>query len=116
MIKTLLIASLLTVSIVSITPAKAADNSAKRVCEYISVNDKTRLRSFLKQKKMKIRNMYKAIQCNGQNILIFAAKSKALDTGEFIIGKLPKKVVAADLADIEKYSAHLAEDARDRIE
>ena len=114
--KTLLIASLVAASLVSITPVEAADNQAKRVCEYISVNDKTRLRSFLKQKKLKIRNIYRSIKCNGTNILLFAAKSKALDTGEFIIGKLPKKMVSANLAEIEKYSAHLAEDARDRIE
>ena len=112
----ILIASIIVSSFIWAPAIHAQDRSAKRICEYISVNDKTRLRSFLKQNKLKIRNLYSTIQCNGNNILIFAAKSKALDTGEFIIAKLPKKMVQANLEDIAKLSAHLLEDAKDRVE
>ncbi|NQY64520.1 MAG: DUF3718 domain-containing protein [Alteromonadaceae bacterium] len=110
------IASLVASSFILVPTAEARDPIEKRICEYISVNDKTRLRSFLKQKRLKIRHIYKEIKCNNDNLLIFAAKSKALDTGEFIIGKLTKKMVASNLKEIVKYSAHLAEDAKDRIE
>jgi len=48
-------------------------------------------------------------------MIIFAAKSKALEVGEFVIGKTPAKVVKANIDEIAKHSAHLAEDAKDRI-
>ena len=110
------IACLIFSSLTLVPKAEAREPIAKRICEYISVNDKSRLRSFLKQKKLKVRHIFKEIKCNNQNLLIFAAKAQALDTGEFIIGKLTKTMVAANLKEIEKYSAHLAEDAKDRIE
>lgn len=113
--KTLIITSLLAVAALNV-PSANADDISLRVCEYVSVNDKTRLRSFLKNKKLKVRTIFDKVKCNGKNLLIFAAEHKSLDTGEFLIGKLPKKTVKANLADITKLSAHLAEDAKERIE
>jgi hypothetical protein len=113
--KTLIIASLLAVAALNV-PTASANDISMRVCEYVSVNDKTRLRSFLKNKKLKVRTIFDKVKCNGKNLLIFAAENKSLDTGEFLIGKLPKKTVKANLADITKLSAHLAEDAKERIE
>lgn len=95
--------------------AKADDGISLRICEYISVNDKNRLRKFLKSKKLKIRSIFDSIQCNGQNILVFAASSNALDTGELFIQKLPKKVVEANLAAVSSHSAHLEAKAKARI-
>jgi len=115
MIKTLIITSLLAFAALNV-PTASADDISLRVCEYVSVNDKTRLRSFLKNKKLKVRTIFSKVQCNGKNLLIFAAENQSLDTGEFLIGKLPKKTVKANLADITKLSAHLAEDAKERIE
>lgn len=111
--KILLVASLLTSSIV-IAPTAQADNLSLRICEYVQANDKNRLRSFLKQNRIKIRKIYKGLSCNGDNILIFAAKSNSLEIGEFIIGKLPAKIVKAQIENIGKYSAHLEEEAKDR--
>jgi hypothetical protein len=111
--KTLLIASLLASTAV-IAPVAQADNLSLRICEYVQANDKNRLRSFLKQNKLKIRKIYKGLSCNGDNIMIFAAKSNSLEVGEFIIGKLPAKTVKAEIDNLAKYSAHLAEEARDR--
>ncbi len=111
--KTLLIASLLVAS-TAIVPSAKADNLSLRICEYVQANDKGRLRSFLKQNKMKIRNIYDGVLCNGNNLLVFAAKSKSLEVGEFIIGKLPAKKVKAEVDNLAKHSAHLAEEARDR--
>lgn len=114
--KAILMSSLILTTFISVPTVNAADSASARICEYVSVNDKSRLRSFLKSQKLKIRKMFGEIKCNGQNLLVFAASSKSLDTGEFIIGKLPKKIVAANLDAIANYSAHLAEDAKDRIE
>jgi len=111
--KILLIASLLASSLV-IAPTVNANNLSLRICEYVQANDKNRLRSFLKQNRLKIRNIYNDLSCNGDNLLIFSAKSNSLEVGEFLIGKLPSKKVKAEIDNLAKYSAHLAEEAKDR--
>ena len=58
-------------SIISAPKAHAAD-IAQSVCEYVAADDKKRMRSFLKSNKLKIRNIFDGIQCNGQNLLEFA--------------------------------------------
>ncbi len=113
--KILLVSSLVALSAISATPVQAADNMALRICEYVEANDKSRLRSFLKQNKLKIKSIFNDVNCNGDNLIIFAAKNSALEVGEFVIGKTPAKMVEANIAELEKYSAHLAEDAKDRV-
>lgn len=111
--KVLLITTLLVSSAV-MAPVAQADNLSLRICEYVQANDKNRLRSFLKQNKLKIRKIFGDITCNGDNVLIFAAKSKSLEVGEFLIGKLPSKKVKTEVEELSKYSAHLAEEAKER--
>lgn len=111
--KVFLIASLIASSIV-ITPAAQADDLSLRICEYVQANDKNRLRSFLKQNKLKIRNIYDDLSCNSNNLLIFAAKSNALEVGEFIISKLPAQKVKDEIDNLAKHSAHLSEKAKER--
>ncbi|GLX79955.1 hypothetical protein tinsulaeT_32950 [Thalassotalea insulae] len=102
--------------LISVTPKSYADDSmALRICEYVQANDKQRLRKFLKKQKIKIRNIYDDLRCNGDNLLIFGAKASALDVGEFIIGQLPTKKVAADIESLDKHSKHLAAKAKERV-
>jgi hypothetical protein len=112
--KTLLLASLIAAS-VTFAPVTKADNTSLRICEYIAANDKNRLRSFMKQNRLKVRTLFQNIQCNGQNLLVFAASNNALEAGEFLIGKVPAKDVAEHIAEIGKYSKHLEEEAKDRV-
>ena len=91
-----------------------ANSMSLRICEYAQANDKSRLRSFLKENKLKIRSIFDSIECNGDNLLIFSAKSNALEVGEFIIGKLPAKKVKPQIEELAKHSAHLAEEAKER--
>ena len=114
--KILLLASIIATPFFTASTVHAEDSTALRICEYISVDDKTRLRSFLKQNKLKIRSVFSGVKCNGDNLLIFSARSKALDTGEFIIGKISKSIVKENLAAITELSAHLGEDAKARVE
>ena len=111
--KLLIVPILLAASCITSAPVQA-DNLTLRICEYVQANDKSRLRSFLKQNKLKIRNIYDGLQCNGDNLLIFSAKSQALEVGEFIIGKLPSKKVKSEIENLAKHSAHLAEEAKER--
>lgn len=111
--KIILLSAVIAASLLTTTSANA-NNMTLRICEYVQANDKSRLRSFLKQNKLKIRNIYDGLECNGDNLLIFSAKSNALEVGEFIIGKLPAKKVKPEIDNLAKHSAHLAEEARDR--
>jgi len=93
--KKLLIASTITVltlsSIVS-TPTAHAANVAQSLCEYVAVDDKRRMRSFLKSNKLKIRRIFAGIKCNGKNLLEFASVSGSVKTGSLMISKLPPKI------------------------
>jgi hypothetical protein len=113
--KTLVIASLVAAASFAPLSVSYADDTALRICEYVAANDKNRLRGYLKQKNLKLRKIFDAIQCNGDNLLVFAAKNKALEAGEFIIGKTPAKKVAAHIDAIAAHSAHLAEEAKERV-
>ncbi|MFT5636249.1 MAG: hypothetical protein ACI89T_001707 [Cognaticolwellia sp.] len=115
--KTTILASLVLATAISYTPQSLAfdDSISLRICEYVSINDKKRLRKYLKSNNMKIRTIFDNIQCNGGNLLEFAATSNALDVGEYLIGKLPVKTVTENLAVVKANSAHLAKVANDRI-
>jgi hypothetical protein len=80
-------------------PAKANDQLAVSICEYIAADDKNRLRSKLKSSRVKIRNVYEAIQCNGNNLVRHAIASNAVDAGEFVVKNLSKSSLE-DGADI----------------
>ena len=80
-------------------PAKANDQLAVSICEYIAADDKNRLRSKLKSSRVKIRNVYDAIQCNGNNLVRHAIASNAVDAGEFVVKNLSKSSLE-DGADI----------------
>lgn len=114
--KTLLLTSLVFGALTLSPSAAANDNIALRVCEYIKANDKSRLRSYLKQQKLRVRSIYDQIKCNDMNLLIFAAANQSLEAGEFLIGKIPAKKVQPEIENIAKHSAHLAEEARLRVE
>ena len=114
--KKILLATLVASTFAMTPTVHAANTLSLRVCEYVSVNDKKRLRTFLKNHKLKIRNVFKSIRCNGQDLLVFAAKSNSLDVGELLIRKLPKKVAAKDLTAVTVHSAHLAAKIKKRIQ
>jgi len=110
----ILLSALLT-ACYAVTPTAEAYNVSLRICEYVQANDKTRLRSYLKQNKLKLRTIYRDIKCNDNSLLIFASKKNALSVGEFIISKLPSKKVALEIDEMANFSAHLAEKARQRV-
>lgn len=94
-------------------PQAQASSIAQNLCDYVSVDNKSKLRTYLKNNKLKIRRIYADIQCNGKNLLQFASDKNATNTGSMMIGKLPKKVVAQELALIT--SSELAAIAQKRV-
>ncbi|WP_274049942.1 DUF3718 domain-containing protein [Thalassomonas haliotis] len=116
--KKLLLASTITAltitSVVSVPQAQAA-NIAQSICEYVASDDKKRMRSFLKANKLKVRSIFNGIQCNGKNLLEFAAVKGSVKTGSLMIKKLPKKVVSANLAHFQSGSQPLIDAANARV-
>jgi len=100
----------------SYSPTVFSANISLSICQYVAVNDKKRLRSFLKSNRLKIRKLYKDLRCNGKNILIFAASKNSIKTAEMIIGKLSKKIITANLTELSSISEELATAAKKRIE
>ncbi|WP_274049925.1 DUF3718 domain-containing protein [Thalassomonas haliotis] len=111
--KKLLIVPAVALMSVAFTPVTHAADIAQSICEYVSADDKGRLRSFLKSNKIKIRNVFDGVQCNGQNLLAFASQKNSLVTGTLMINKLPKRKVEGVLASIQ--SAELTAAAQKRI-
>lgn len=102
-------------SSITFAPAANAVDVASSICEYVASDNKKRLRSFLKSNKLKIRKIFKQLKCNGKNLLVFAAESDSVKTGTLMISKLPKKVVAAEIPNIEGKSQALVEEAKKRV-
>ncbi len=75
------------------TTAVQASNIAQSVCNFVAADDKKRMRIFLKANKLKIRSIFDSVQCNGKNLLEFADSRGSINTGTYMIGKLPKKAV-----------------------
>ncbi|WP_448566689.1 DUF3718 domain-containing protein [Thalassotalea ganghwensis] len=105
----------LTLSSMVTAPQAKAANIAQSICEYVAADDKKRMRSFLKTNRLKIRKIFDDIQCNGKNLLEFAAVAGAVETGSMIISKLPKKVVSENLALIQSGSQPLIDAANERV-
>ncbi|HCM46143.1 MAG TPA: hypothetical protein DIS98_01035 [Colwellia sp.] len=116
--KKLLIASTITFLILTsavTTPKAQAADIATSICQYVASDDKKRMRSFLKTNKLKIRRIFKGIQCNGKNLLEFASTSGSVETGSLMISKLPKKVVSANLVFLQTGSQPLIDAANARV-
>ncbi len=97
----------------SFVPKTEASSIAQNLCEYVNVDNKSKLRSYLKTNRLKIRNVFDGIQCNGQNLLAFAASRNATETGAMMIGKLSKKVVETNLTVLA--NSELASVAQKRV-
>ncbi|QQX81202.1 DUF3718 domain-containing protein [Shewanella sp. KX20019] len=85
------IAALIVASSISIsTPTLAnQDQLAANICNYVASDDKNRLRKKLKESRVKLRNIYDGVSCNGDSLLRFAMKSGANAVGTFVAKRLP---------------------------
>jgi hypothetical protein len=91
------IAALIAASSVSAPVHANADQLVANICDYVKSNDKNRLRKKLKENRVKLRNIYSSISCDGISLLRTAYVAKSDDTGEFVA----KQLGADDLAAVE---------------
>ncbi|MCG9695812.1 DUF3718 domain-containing protein [Shewanella sp. Isolate11] len=80
-------------------PVKANDQLVANICNYVQADDKNRLRSKLKETRVKLRNVYTGIACDGESLLRFAMKSGANDVGSFMAKRLSTDELSAKEAD-----------------
>lgn len=90
--KTMLVLSAL--SMLSFSNVAAADEQLfQTICATIKSNDKNMLRKTMDSQKLKIRNVFEGLKCNGQDMIQFAVANNAHDVAIMIIKQLPKQVI-----------------------
>ena len=72
----------------------AQDQWATSLCEYTKADDKNRIRKLLSDNKINVRNIFSSISCNGENMLQFAIRSDAYESGTFLVKQMPSKTLA----------------------
>ncbi|MGI5308030.1 DUF3718 domain-containing protein [Rheinheimera sp. WS51] len=69
------------------------------IVNIVPADDKNRLRKVLSDQRLRLRNVYEGILCNGDSLIRFSFINNAESAGEFIIKQLPSSLVA-DSGDI----------------
>ncbi|WP_404401528.1 DUF3718 domain-containing protein [Idiomarina seosinensis] len=73
---------------VSFSKQAQANELALSLCTYVQGDDTMRMRKKLRDSRVRIRDIYSGIQCNGQSLLQFAMANGSSDVGTFIVGRL----------------------------
>ncbi len=95
LLPTLLCGAAVTLTLVAAPAAVADDQLAASICDYVAADDKNRLRKVLSDYRLRLRNIYDGVVCNGDSLIRHAFKSNASDVGEFIVKQLPGSAVAS---------------------
>lgn len=93
MLKVLSIVALFTIPFFS-TSAVATEQMAQSFCDYVASNDRNNLRKSLSESKLRLRNVYDGIACDGLPMIRFAIKNNSAEVAEFIIKQLPSNQIA----------------------
>lgn len=80
---------------VSAPVAYAQEQLAASMCDYVKADDKNRFRKLLSDNRLRLRNIYDGVLCDGLPLIRFAVKSNAAGAGEFIIKQLPAAQITA---------------------
>jgi len=87
------------VSVPATAEAAEADPLVASICDYVKANDKNRLRKKLKESRVKLRQIYSGISCDGQSLLRTAYGANANDAGEFVAKRLSVTELSVPEAD-----------------
>lgn len=74
--------------------AIANDQLAASMCGYLKDDNRNQLRKMLTDNKINVRNIYDGIKCNNENMLQFAIRNDAYESGTFIVKQMPSKTLA----------------------
>jgi hypothetical protein len=73
---------------VTFSKSAEANELALSLCTYVQGDDTMRMRKKLRDARVRVRDIYTGIQCNGQSLLQFAMANGSQDIGESIVGRL----------------------------
>lgn len=68
-------------------------------CAYVRDNDTTRLQNKMRELRIRMRDVYTNIRCNGASLVQFALKTNSQDVGSFIV----RSVTLNDLREVNDY-------------
>jgi len=105
---------LFTLTVIS-TQLQAA-SLATELCNSITTDNKNQLRSLIDTNKIKIKDLFPIARCSGKNLLEVAVKNKSIDTGTFIIRRIVKLDLKANMPLIRNGSKELLDIAKARLE
>lgn len=80
--------------------ASADDGLAQSLCDYVANDVKNDLRVALSDNRLRLRNVYDGVVCNGLPLIRHAIKHDASNTAEFMVKQLPSAFVAQS-GDVE---------------
>ena len=77
-------------------PVKAGGVEALNgICENVAADNKSRFRKKLKESGLKLRDVYDAISCGGDNLVRYAMAKNANNVGSYIVKRMPASHFAA---------------------
>jgi len=99
-------------------PAQADVNEAlANICTIVQADDKGELRKKMRtvqsDYKLKLRDYYDGITCNGKSLIRTALLSNAVETGTLMVKKMPSKALGQPEADGKTLSAWIQEQGLD---
>lgn len=83
-----------TSTVSTVAHASGAD-ALQGICDNVAADNKSRFRKKLKDSGFKLRDVYEAITCGGDNLVRYAMKNNASDVGTYIVGRMPASHFAA---------------------
>lgn len=91
MLKTLFCIIALTLAVT----VQANEQLASSICGYLKEDNRNNLRKLLSENKLNIRTIYDSVKCNNDNMLQFAIRNDAYESGTFIVKQMPSKTLAS---------------------
>lgn len=83
------------VNLVSVKPAHAQD-LALNLCTYVQGDDRMRMRQRIREERVRLRQVYDGVRCNGMSLIQFAMANSASDIGTFMVSQLPASQLASN--------------------
>lgn len=80
-------------SVAVVKPAQAQD-LALNLCTYVQGDDRMRMRQRIREERVRLRQVYDGVRCNGMSLLQFALSNGSDDIGVFIASQLPSSVLS----------------------
>ena len=75
-------------------PALADDQLFSSICGYVKEDNRNQLRKTLTDNKLNVRKIYDSLKCDNDNLLQFAIRSDAYESGTFLVKQMPSKTLA----------------------